>query len=44
MQILPVAELDPTDCDVQLPNSLINLPRFGLLPQSIHPSEGDMLS
>jgi hypothetical protein len=42
MQILLAAESDLTDCDVQLPNSLISPLRFGLLPQSIHPSEGDM--
>jgi hypothetical protein len=44
MKILLVAESDPTDYDVQLLNSLISLPNFDLLPQYVHPSEGDMLS
>jgi hypothetical protein len=44
MQILLVAEFDPTDCDVQLLNSSTNLPSFDLLPQFVHPSEGDMLA
>jgi hypothetical protein len=43
MKILLAAESDPTDCDVQLLNSSISPLNFNLLPQSIHPSEGDML-
>jgi hypothetical protein len=44
MQIPLAAESDPTYCDVQLLNSSISPPNFDLLPQSVHPSEGDMLS
>jgi hypothetical protein len=44
MQILLVLESDPTDHDVQLLNSSISLPNFNLLPHSVHPFEGDMLS
>jgi hypothetical protein len=43
MQILLAAESDPTDYDVQLLKSSISLPKFDLLPHSIHPSEGDMM-
>jgi hypothetical protein len=44
MQIPLAAESDPTDYDVQLLNSSTSPPNFDLLPQSVHPSEGDMLS
>jgi hypothetical protein len=44
IQIPLTVESDPTDCDVQPPNSSKNLPKFGSLPQSLHPSEGNMLS
>jgi hypothetical protein len=44
MQIPLVEESDPIDCDVQILKSSISLPNFDLLPQSIHPFEGDMLS
>jgi hypothetical protein len=43
MQILLLAEFDPTDSDVQLLNSSTNFPNFDLLPQSIDLFEGDML-
>jgi hypothetical protein len=43
MQIPLAEESDPTDCDVQLLKSSINLPDFGSLPRSIHPSESDMM-
>jgi hypothetical protein len=43
MQILLAAESDPTDCDVYVLKSSISPPNFGLLPQSIHSSEGDMM-
>jgi hypothetical protein len=44
MKIPLMAEYDPTDYDVQLLNSSTSLPSFDLLPQSIHSSEGDILS
>jgi hypothetical protein len=44
MKIPLVTESVPTDYDVQLLNSSTNLLNFDFLPQSIHPSEGDILS
>jgi hypothetical protein len=43
MQIPLVAEYDPIEYDVYLLNSSTSPPNFDLIPQSIHPSEGDML-
>jgi hypothetical protein len=44
MQTLLEEEFDPTDCYVQLPNSLTDSLSFYSLPQSVHLSEGDMLN
>jgi hypothetical protein len=44
MQIPLAEESDPTDCDVRLLNSSTSPLKFDLLPKSVHPSEGDMLS
>jgi hypothetical protein len=44
MQIMLAEESDPTDYDVQLLNSSTSPLNFDLLPQSVHLSEGDMLS
>jgi hypothetical protein len=44
MQILLAEEYDPTKCDVQLLNSSISILSFDLLPQSVHPSKGDIMS
>jgi hypothetical protein len=43
MKTMLVIESDLSDYVVQRPNSLINLTKFDLLPQSVHPSEGDMM-
>jgi hypothetical protein len=44
MQILHAEEFYPTEYDVQLLNSSKRHLNFDLLLQSVHPSEGDMLS
>jgi hypothetical protein len=43
MKILLAEKSDPTNYDVQLLKFSTSPLNFDLIPQSVHPSEGDML-